>query len=159
MSTEIIRVPDIGGASDVDVIEVSVQVGDIIEVDQSIIVLETDKASMDVPSPLAGKVTAISVKEGDTVSEGSDILTLEVEGAATTEEPGKEEPKTEAAPAPAPAAEKPAAPAASAEQTVSVPDIGGATGVDVIEVCVAEGDEEELKIKFRCKTNHKVRTN
>ena len=67
MSTEIIRVPDIGGASDVDVIEVSVQVGDIIEVDQSIIVLETDKASMDVPSPLAGKVTAISVKEGDTV--------------------------------------------------------------------------------------------
>lgn len=141
MSTEIIRVPDIGGASDVDVIEVSVQVGDIIEVDQSIIVLETDKASMDVPSPLAGKVTAISVKEGDTVSEGSDILTLEVEGAATTEEPAKEEPKTEAAPAPAPAAEKPAAPAASAEQTVSVPDIGGATGVDVIEVCVAEGDE------------------
>ena len=141
MSTEIIRVPDIGGATDVDVIEISVQVGDIIEVDQSIIVLETDKASMDVPSPLAGKVTAISVKEGDTVSEGSDILTLEVEGAAAAEEPAKEEPKAEAAPAPAPAAEKPAAPAASAEQTVSVPDIGGATGVDVIEVCVAEGDE------------------
>ncbi|SBS31267.1 Dihydrolipoyllysine-residue acetyltransferase component of pyruvate dehydrogenase complex [Marinomonas aquimarina] len=141
MSTEIIRVPDIGGATDVDVIEVSVQVGDIIEVDQSIIVLETDKASMDVPSPLAGKVTAISVKEGDTVSEGSEVLTIEVEGAASAEAPAQEEVKAEAAPAPAPAAEKPAAPAAAAEQTVSVPDIGGATGVDVIEVCVAEGDE------------------
>ncbi|TPE55617.1 dihydrolipoyllysine-residue acetyltransferase [Maribrevibacterium harenarium] len=138
MSTEIIRVPDIGGATDVDVIEVSVKVGDIIEVDQSIIVLETDKASMDVPSPLAGKVTAISVKEGDTVSEGSDILTLEVVGATATEEPVKEEAKVEAAPAPVAAA--PAPVAASAEQTVVVPDIGGATGVDVIEVCVAEGD-------------------
>ncbi|WP_425640883.1 dihydrolipoyllysine-residue acetyltransferase [Marinomonas gallaica] len=141
MSTEIIRVPDIGGATDVDVIEVSVQVGDIIEVDQSIIVLETDKASMDVPSPMAGKVTAISVKEGDTVSEGSEVLTIEVEGASATEEP-VEETKEET---PAPAAEKSApsaAPASAAsEQTVSVPDIGGATGVDVIEVCVAEGDD------------------
>jgi pyruvate dehydrogenase E2 component (dihydrolipoamide acetyltransferase) len=138
VSTEIIRVPDIGGATDVDVIEVSVKVGDIIEVDQSIIVLETDKASMDVPSPLAGKVTAISVKEGDTVSEGSDILILEVAGATATETPVKEEAMVEAAPAPVAAA--PVAAAASAEQTVVVPDIGGATGVDVIEVCVAEGD-------------------
>lgn len=141
MSTEIIRVPDIGGATDVDVIEVSVQVGDIIEVDQSIIVLETDKASMDVPSPMAGKVTAISVKEGDTVSEGSEVLTIEVEGASATEE-HVEDTKEET---PAPAAEKSApsaAPASAAsEQTVSVPDIGGATGVDVIEVCVAEGDD------------------
>lgn len=141
MSTEIIRVPDIGGATDVDVIEVSVKVGDIIEVDQSIIVLETDKASMDVPSPIAGKVTAISVKEGDTVSEGSEILTLEVEGAAAAPEAPKAE-----APAAQPAEAKPAAqPAAAAkeasEQTVNVPDIGGATGVDVIEVCVAEGDD------------------
>ena len=141
MSTEIIRVPDIGGATDVDVIEVSVKVGDIIEVDQSIIVLETDKASMDVPSPVAGKVTAISVKEGDTVSEGSEVLTIEVEGAASAEEPAQEEPKAESAPAPKaePAPQKTAA--TTAEQTVSVPDIGGATGVDVIEVCVAEGDE------------------
>ncbi|WP_137169814.1 dihydrolipoyllysine-residue acetyltransferase [Marinomonas sp. FW-1] len=137
MSTEIIQVPDIGGADNVEVIEVSVQVGDIIEVDQAIIVLETDKASMDVPSPLAGKVTAISVKEGDTVSEGHKILELEVEGGeAAAEEPkAQEEAPAKAAPA---AEEKPAA---SSEQTVSVPDIGGATGVDVIEVCVAEGDE------------------
>ncbi|MBM6550252.1 dihydrolipoyllysine-residue acetyltransferase [Marinomonas ostreistagni] len=144
MSTEIVRVPDIGGATDVDVIEVSVQVGDMIEVDQSIIVLETDKASMDVPSPLAGKVTAISVSEGDTVSEGSDILTLEVEGGEAAEEAPKEdsaEPAEEALAQEESKAEKPAKAAATAEQTVSVPDIGGATGVDVIEVCVAEGDE------------------
>ena len=137
MSTEIIQVPDIGGADNVDVIEVSVKVGDIIEVDQAIIVLETDKASMDVPSPLAGKVTAIKIKEGDTVSEGDQILELEVEGG----ENASEEPKAQDE---APAKEAPAAeekPAASSEQTVSVPDIGGATGVDVIEVCVAEGDD------------------
>ncbi|MCO4786339.1 MAG: dihydrolipoyllysine-residue acetyltransferase [Marinomonas atlantica] len=143
MSTEIIRVPDIGGATDVDVIEVSVQVGDIIEVDQSIIVLETDKASMDVPSPMAGKVTAISVKEGDTVSEGSDVLTLEVEGSESTSEDTKEassEPAEEAPAQEKQPAQKSAATETS-EQTVSVPDIGGATGVDVIEVCVAEGDE------------------
>lgn len=147
MSTEIIRVPDIGGATDVDVIEVSVQVGDIIEVDQSIIVLETDKASMDVPSPMAGKVTAISVKEGDTVSEGSDVLTLEVEGSESTSEDTKEASKEESSePAEeAPVQEKQPAQKSAAtetsEQTVSVPDIGGATGVDVIEVCVAEGDD------------------
>ncbi|SBS34523.1 Dihydrolipoyllysine-residue acetyltransferase component of pyruvate dehydrogenase complex [Marinomonas spartinae] len=143
MSTEIIRVPDIGGATDVDIIEVSVKVGDIIEVDQSIIVLETDKASMDVPSPLAGKITSIKVKEGDTVSEGDDILELEVEAGDedSSEEPKKEAPVKEEAPA---AEEKPTqkpAKTASSEQTVSVPDIGGATGVDVIEVCVAEGDD------------------
>lgn len=148
MSTEIVRVPDIGGATDVDVIEVSVQVGDMIEVDQSIIVLETDKASMDVPSPLAGKVTAISVKEGDTVSEGSDILTLEVEGDESTSEESEEaskeessEPAEEEAPKKEEKAAKKPSKASASEQTVSVPDIGGATGVDVIEVCVAEGDE------------------
>lgn len=137
MSTEIIRVPDIGGADNVDVIEVSVQVGDMIEVDQAIIVLETDKASMDVPSPLAGKVTAIKIKEGDTVSEGDNILELEVEGGEAASEGPKSQDEAPAKEAPA-AEEKQAA---SSEQTVSVPDIGGATGVDVIEVCVAEGDE------------------
>ncbi|NVK74025.1 MAG: dihydrolipoyllysine-residue acetyltransferase [Oceanospirillaceae bacterium] len=139
MSTEIIRVPDIGGADNVDVIEVSVQVGDIIEVDQTIIVLETDKASMDVPSPLAGKITSIKVKESDTVSEGDDILELEIEegGKDTSEEPKKEAPVKDEAPA----AEAKPAKEASSEQTVSVPDIGGATGVDIIEVCVAEGDD------------------
>jgi len=140
VSTEIIRVPDIGGAADVDVIEISVKVGDIVEVDQSIIVLETDKASMDVPSPIAGKVVSISVQEGDQVSEGSEVLVLEVEGAeaapAKADEPA-EEAKAEPAPQAAPQA---AAATSSSEEKVSVPDIGGATDVEVIEICVAEGD-------------------
>lgn len=140
MSTEIIRVPDIGGAADVDVIEISVKVGDIVEVDQSIIVLETDKASMDVPSPIAGKVVSISVQEGDQVSEGSEVLVLEVEGAETA--PAKaDEPAEEAKAEPAPqAAPQAAAATSSSEEKVSVPDIGGATDVEVIEICVAEGD-------------------
>ncbi len=135
MSTEIIRVPDIGGATDVEVIEISVQVGDIVEVDQSIIVLETDKASMDVPSSMAGKVTSISVKEGDKVSEGDEVLVIEIEGAAAAPEVKAEAPVAAAAPV--------SAPSVSSENKVTVPDIGGATDVEVIEICVAEGDTVE----------------
>ncbi|MEO9274156.1 dihydrolipoyllysine-residue acetyltransferase [Marinomonas sp. 5E14-1] len=132
MSTEIIKVPDIGGATDVEVIEISVNVGDMVDADQSIIVLETDKASMDVPSPLAGKVVSLSIKEGDKLSEGDDILVLEIEGAGS-----QPEAKADVAPAaPAAAASAPV----SSEQQVNVPDIGGSTDVEVIEVCVAEGD-------------------
>lgn len=138
MSTEIIRVPDIGGATDVEIIEISIKVGDIIEVDQSIIVLETDKASMDVPSSMAGKVKSISVKEGDKVSEGDELLVIEVEGAETT----APEPKAEAS-APVKSADKATTASSSSEEKVSVPDIGGATDVEVIEVCVSEGDMVE----------------
>lgn len=138
MSTEIIRVPDIGGATDVEIIEISIAVGDTIEVDQSIIVLETDKASMDVPSSMAGKVKSISVKEGEKVSEGDEILIIEVEGA---EESAPEAPVED--PAPEKSAEKAPASSSSSEEKVSVPDIGGATDVEVIEVCVAEGDMVE----------------
>lgn len=142
MSTEIIRVPDIGGATDVEVIEISIKVGDTVEVDQSIIVLETDKASMDVPSSMAGKVTSISVKVGDKVSEGDDVIVIEIEGAAASAPEAKEDapvvaeaPKAKAAPT--------STPSASSDKKVSVPDIGGATDVEVIEICVAEGDMVE----------------
>jgi len=143
VSTEIIRVPDIGGATDVEVIEISIKVGDIIEVDQSVIVLETDKASMDVPSSMAGKVTSITVKEGDKVSEGDEVLVIEVEGAsASAPEEVKEE--VPVAPVAADTAPTPAAASTvSSEKKVSVPDIGGATDVEVIEICVAEGDMVE----------------
>ncbi|ETX11630.1 dihydrolipoamide acetyltransferase [Marinomonas ushuaiensis DSM 15871] len=139
MSTEIIRVPDIGGATDVEVIEISIKVGDIIEVDQSVIVLETDKASMDVPSSMAGKVKSISVKEGDKVSEGDEVLVIEVEGVEAS---APEAVKETSAAAPAPAA-APVAAKSSSEAKVSVPDIGGATDVEVIEICVSEGDMVE----------------
>lgn len=138
MSTQVITVPDIGGSENVDVIEVCVAVGDVIAVDDSLAVLESDKASMDVPSPMAGKVVSINISEGDKVSEGDAVLTIEVESADTAE-------ASAPAASPEPAAEAPAAAtapaAAAAELPVSVPDIGGAEAVDVIEVCVAVGDE------------------
>ncbi|MBQ0808268.1 MAG: pyruvate dehydrogenase complex dihydrolipoyllysine-residue acetyltransferase, partial [Porticoccus sp.] len=77
MTTDIIHVPDLGGAETVEVIELCVAPGDTVELEQSLIVLESDKATMDVPSPKAGIVKALIVKEGDTVSEGSAILELE----------------------------------------------------------------------------------
>ena len=131
-----VTVPDIGDAADVDVIEILVSVGDEVQAEDGLITLETDKATMDVPCPQAGKVVELKVKEGDKVSEGSLVLLLEVGGAAEASAPA-----AEAAPAPAaaPAAEAPA-PAADEEIEVTVPDIGDASDVDVIEVLVSEGD-------------------
>lgn len=81
-SIEKILVPDIGGAADVDVIEILVKKGDTVNVDDSLITLEGDKASMDVPSPVAGVIDEIHVKVGDKVSEGSLILTMSVDASA-----------------------------------------------------------------------------
>ncbi len=132
MAIQTIKVPDIGGAEGVEVIEISVKVGDVIAENDSILVLETDKASMEIPASVGGKVVAIKVNLGDKVSEGSALIEVEAEGAGAT-------PAAEAAPAPAVAAAP--APAASAEVTLSVPDIGGAEGVEVIEISVKVGDE------------------
>ncbi len=141
MAIETINVPDIGGAEAVDVIEVSVAVGDTIEVDQEVLVLESDKASMDIPSPKAGVVKAILLKEGDKASEGTPMLELEVESevGAPKESASAENASTEESAPSAPAGN--ASASATAELAVAVPDIGGAEGVDVIEVCVAVGDE------------------
>ena len=145
MSTEIIKVPDIGGDSDVEVIEVCVAVGDRVEAEDSLIVLESDKASMDVPSPQSGVVKAIKLNIGDKVSEGHDILELEIEGAAETaaeEAPAEAAPAVAPAPAPqAPAASAPQAAAAPSVETINVPDIGDDGEVEVIEISVAVGDE------------------
>lgn len=137
MATETIKVPDIGGSEDVEVIEISVAVGDTVAAEDTLVVLETDKASMDIPCPKAGKVAAIKVKEGDKVSEGSAILELELEGAGDTEQDKGEgdkpsESKQEAAPKAA---------SGGSEMDIPVPDIGGSEGVEVIEVCVKAGDE------------------
>ncbi|PSJ23108.1 pyruvate dehydrogenase complex dihydrolipoyllysine-residue acetyltransferase [Halomonas sp. ND22Bw] len=145
MSSEIIKVPDIGGDTDVEIIEIAVAVGDVIAAEDSLITLESDKASMDVPSPKGGKVVKVLVKEGDTVSEGDDIVELEVEGGGDAE---PEQPAEAASEAPAePAADSKPAPAAKpasgGSQTVdiTVPDLGGASDVEIIEVAVSEGDE------------------
>lgn len=130
-----VTVPDIGDAKDVDVIEVLVQEGDHIDADAGLITLETDKATMDVPAPQAGVVKSLKIKVGDKVSEGSLILLLEVAGTDAAAQPAA---TTVAATPSAPAA---ATPAEASVQEIKVPDIGGSTDVDVIELLVAVGDE------------------
>ena len=122
-----VHVPDIGG-DEVDVTEIMVSVGDTVTEEQSLITVEGDKASMEVPSPMAGVVKEIKVAVGDKVSTGSLIMVFEVAGAAPAAQP--------ATAAPAPAA---AAPAVAADKEIHVPDIGG-DEVDVTEIMVSVGD-------------------
>ncbi|NRB39498.1 MAG: dihydrolipoyllysine-residue acetyltransferase [Pseudomonadales bacterium] len=143
MTTEIIKVPDLGGADEVEVIEVCVAAGDVVAAEDSLLVLETDKASMDIPAPFAGKVLSVMVSEGDTIGEGTVILELEVEGAtASAVEPAVQEsaPVVDA-PAPVEAA-APVAAVESASEQINVPDVGG-DKAEVIEICVAVGDTVE----------------
>lgn len=152
MSTEMIKVPDLGGASDVEVIEICVAVGDSVEVEDSLVVLETDKASMEVPSPQAGKVVAILISEGDTINEGEIIVELETASAGaesqqeepkSTDSDGGDQSEVQAETAETSSASESSSQAASAVVSVPVPDLGGATDVELIELCVAEGDKVE----------------
>jgi pyruvate dehydrogenase E2 component (dihydrolipoamide acetyltransferase) len=158
VSTIEVKVPDIGDFEDVPVIEVLVKPGDSVKAEDSLVTLESDKATMDVPSPSAGTVKALSVKVGDKVKEGSLILTLD-SAAAASEAPAK--------PAPSPASAPPTQPVAEADQRgprgekgladapgegptatppagetveVRVPDIGDFSDVPVIEIFVKPGD-------------------
>ena len=148
MSTLEVKVPDIGDFTDVPVIEVFVKPGDAVKADDSLITLESDKATMDVPSPSAGIVKDLKLKVGDKVSEGRAILTLETDGAgAQRPAPSKAPPQaasTAQPSAPAPKAAAPAQPEAATAgamaQEVKVPDIGDFKDVPVIEVFVTAGD-------------------
>ncbi|WP_434666468.1 pyruvate dehydrogenase complex dihydrolipoyllysine-residue acetyltransferase [Klebsiella sp. B345] len=122
-----VHVPDIGG-DEVEVTEIMVKVGDTVAAEQSLITVEGDKASMEVPAPFAGVVKEIKINTGDKVSTGSLIMVFEVAGAAPAAAPAQ---------AAAPAA---AAPAASGAKDVNVPDIGG-DEVEVTEVMVKVGDK------------------
>jgi len=114
MSVQEVRVPDIGDFSDVPIIEIHVSAGDAVAVDDPIITLESDKATMDVPAPFAGTVTAVPVSVGDTVSEGDVILSLEVAEAEAAPAAETAQPATAAtASAVEPAAPPPASPAAA----------------------------------------------
>src|SRR3712207_3133233 len=95
MAAQEIRVPDIGDFSDVPIIEIHVGPGDTVAAEDPLVTLESDKATLDVPSPVAGTVTALSVSVGDTVSEGTVLGTVEVAGAA--DEPAKEKVTSETA--------------------------------------------------------------
>ncbi|WP_107768379.1 pyruvate dehydrogenase complex dihydrolipoyllysine-residue acetyltransferase [Dickeya dadantii] len=123
-----VAVPDIGG-DEVEVTEVMVKVGDSVSAEQSLITVEGDKASMEVPAPFAGVVKEIKINTGDKVKTGSLIMVFEVAGVA-----GAAAPAQQAAPAAAPAA------AASGPKDVNVPDIGG-DEVEVTEVMVKVGDK------------------
>ncbi|QUI62621.1 pyruvate dehydrogenase complex dihydrolipoyllysine-residue acetyltransferase [Pseudoalteromonas sp. A22] len=126
-----VHVPDIGG-DEVEVTEILVAAGDVVEEEQSLITVEGDKASMEVPAPFAGTIKEVKINAGDKVSTGSLIFIFEVAGS------GDAPATTEAAEAPA----EEQAPAASAEKEVHVPDIGG-DEVEVTEIMVAVGDSVE----------------
>ena len=148
-----VTVPDIGEADNVEVVEILVSPGDTVSKDDSLLVLESDKASMEIPSPFGGVVGRIAVSLGDTVDEGDLLLELDDGEAATpapaTPEPATPEPAAAEAPAepdvpaqaPAPTPEAPAVDAGpTAPVAVVVPDIGEADDVEVVEILVAVGD-------------------
>src|SRR5881227_3260166 len=95
MSTIEVKVPDIGDFKDVPVIEVFVKPGDAVKADDSLITLESDKATMDVPSPSAGVVKDLKLKVGDKVSEGGVILTLDTDGAAAAPQQASAKPSSQ----------------------------------------------------------------
>ena len=158
MATEIIKVPELGDAGDVEVIEIPVSVGQAVEENDSLLVLESDKAAMEIPAPMAGVIRSIAVNLGDQVTTGAEILTLET--AETPAAEPVEEPEAEAEPAPAQpepaaeaeqreveppaqAAEEPRQASATAESEIieiAVPDLGTDDEVDVIEIHVKAGD-------------------
>lgn len=152
-----IKVPDIGDFDSVEVIEVLVSEGDTIQAEQSLITVESDKASMEIPASEGGVVKSIKIKVGDKVAKGSVIV--EVEAAAggkadaapakeAKEAPAKEDGKASAAPKQEDKEAKTEAPAKAASGgvvDVAVPDIGDFDSVEVIEVLVAEGDSIEAE--------------
>ena len=146
-TVEDITVPDLSGAENVDVIEIMVKVGDSVAEGDSLIAVETDKASMEVPSPKAGIVSAITIQEGTTCNIGDVILSLTVAGAAQSA-PSVAAPATPAEPVAVAVAQPLAASAAAAPaavmsggiEDIKVPDLSGATDIDVVEIMVKVGD-------------------
>ncbi len=132
-----VHVPDIGG-DEVEVTEIMVAVGDSIEEEQSLLTVEGDKASMEVPAPFAGTLKEIKVAAGDKVTTGSLIMVFETAGSGAAAAPAAEASDR---------VEAPAAPAAAADKEVNVPDIGG-DEVEVTEIMVKVGDtvEEEQSL-------------
>ena len=149
MSTSNMMIPDLGGAENVEVIEICVAVGDFIHEGDSIIVVETDKASMEIPASVAGVIKSIALNEGDTCNFGDVMVEIEAQGKAneatepsTEKEPSAAKESQSAVPVVATAAPSVSPVVASeSEQLALVPDMGGATDVEVIEVSVKVGDD------------------
>ncbi|MEL0259951.1 MAG: biotin/lipoyl-containing protein, partial [Halieaceae bacterium] len=163
MAVAPIKIPDIGGAEGAEIVEVLVAPGDTIEVEQSLIVVESDKASMEIPAPQAGVVTELRVAVGDTVSEGDVILLLEAapESTASDDTAGGEDALSPApvddlqsgatATTAASIEEQTASTQASTSDTtnavmsidVMIPDLGSDEGADLVELLVAVGARVE----------------
>ena len=146
-----IKVPDIGDFSEVGVIEVLVNVGDTIKVEQSLVTVESDKASMEIPSSHAGVLKELRVKLGDKIAEGSIIAVIESADTAAAPAAAAEAPAQAAAPVAAPVAQAaapaaaPVAAAVSSVQELKIPDIGDFKDVAVIEMLVKVGDTVTLE--------------
>lgn len=153
MSEQDIKVPDLGGADEVEVIEILVSKGDSVAEEDPILTVESDKATVELPSPAAGKITGISVKVGDKVREGDVVGTLAGSGDASgdedagQEEPAAEEtsPENEDADEAAAKAKPAAKSGGSRTETVKVPSLDGFENVPVIEINVSEGDSVEAE--------------
>ena len=154
MSIENIKVPDLGDVSEVEVIELLVSVGQSVEENDSLLVLESDKAAMEIPAPMAGVVKSISVNLGDQVSTGSEMLSLEIAESGSPDSASEEEPAaaTEST-IQEPAAESakieeadsvPVAAPGPTSQTIEVPDLGSDDEVEIIEIHIKEKDAIEV---------------
>ena len=154
MSIENIKVPDLGDSSEVEVIELLVSVGQSVEENDSLLVLESDKAAMEIPAPMAGVVKSISVNLGDQVSTGSEMLSLEIaeSGSQNSAPEGESAPAVESTkeePAAEPAkveetASSPVAAAVPTSQTIEVPDLGSDDEIVIIEIHIKEKDSIEV---------------
>ncbi len=145
MSTVEVRVPDMGNFDSVTVIDVLVKPGDTIDIETPLVTLETDKATMDVPSTAQGVVEKVHITKGGTVSTGALVVTVKSEEASAAPASGKAASAAAARPAAAPAAAPPpAAPAQASSIDVKVPDMGNFDSVAVIDVLVKAGDTIEI---------------
>jgi pyruvate dehydrogenase E2 component (dihydrolipoamide acetyltransferase) len=153
MTIESLTVPDLGGAEQVEIIEILVASGDKITAEDSIIVLETDKATMEIPSPLDGTIISLSVKVGDKLNEGDQYCEIEISSSATVDETKEKQDDVapEAEQSEAENSKNNEAIAATAELVVSsieiipVPDLGGSEQVEVIELLVKIGEEVDAE--------------
>ncbi len=140
-----IKIPDLGDFEDIEVIEILVAVGDDVEPEDGMITLETDKASVDVPAPVGGRIEALTVSVGDKVSTGDVIGTIFVEVGDTVLVTPALEAKLMQGDTTIMASPEAPVPKTAGRQTIAVPDIGDFTDVDVIEIHVAVGDEVDIE--------------
>ena len=151
MTIESLTVPDLGGAEQVEVIEILVTAGDQVAAEESIIVLETDKATMEIPAPTAGTITSLTINVGDKINEGDQYGEIETSAGMTVEVISEEveKPVAELAVKQEAADEKTteasAENAASSIEIIPVPDLGGSDQVEVIELLVKVGEEVDAE--------------